>query len=161
VTPEFILAGEATFTVSNGQGKHYTFHVYKSEPKGNFRYPGWFIKVLTGPDNTISENYTYIGMLHGGIVGQGYRAPTIKLTSKSAYREEDIPTKTARWALKAIWQAEYEGYRLPDGWTIKHIGRCGRCGLALTHPASLDTGFGPDCAAELGIDWVERGALLG
>ena len=32
VTPTFVLAGEATFTVDNGSGKHYTYKVWKSEP---------------------------------------------------------------------------------------------------------------------------------
>jgi hypothetical protein len=162
VTPSFVLAGESTFTVSNGVGRHHTFHVYKSEPRKGFTQPSWFIKILTGPDNTLSEDYTYIGMLEGGIVNQWDHAPRIKLTSKSAYREEAEPVKIARWAIKVIWQATDGRYRLPPGYSIKHMGRCGRCGRPLTHPASLDTGIGPDCAAEMGIEWAERpGALFG
>ena len=34
---------------------------------------------------------------------------------------------------------------------IRHSGRCGYCGRHLTTPESVDTGFGPDCSALLGI----------
>jgi hypothetical protein len=73
----------------------------------------------------------------------------------SKFTDDSDPMRVARWALRAIWQVAYTGYVLPAGYSIKHIGRCGRCGNALTHPASLDTGFGPDCAEALGIDWRE------
>ena len=35
--------------------------------------------------------------------------------------------------------------------TIRHEGRCGRCGRKLTTPASIDTGIGPVCAERMGI----------
>lgn len=34
---------------------------------------------------------------------------------------------------------------------VRHSGRCGYCGRHLTTPESVDTGFGPDCSALLGI----------
>lgn len=38
---------------------------------------------------------------------------------------------------------------------LRHEDACARCARPLTVPASIDTGFGPDCAAKLGIDWRE------
>ena len=38
---------------------------------------------------------------------------------------------------------------------FRHEGRCGRCGRALTVPESIDTGFGPHCAAEMGVPWTK------
>jgi hypothetical protein len=35
---------------------------------------------------------------------------------------------------------------------IWHCGRCGACARALSVPASIKTGFGPDCAEKLGIE---------
>lgn len=41
---------------------------------------------------------------------------------------------------------------------IRHEGKCGRCGRALTRPESIDTGLGPECAAKMGRDWSVTGA---
>jgi Family of unknown function (DUF6011) len=38
---------------------------------------------------------------------------------------------------------------------IFHEGACGRCGRTLTVPTSIASGFGPDCAALLGVDQPE------
>lgn len=40
---------------------------------------------------------------------------------------------------------------------IRHEGRCGRCGRALTRPESIDTGLGPDCAEKMGRAWAVAG----
>jgi Family of unknown function (DUF6011) len=39
--------------------------------------------------------------------------------------------------------------------SIFHEGVCGRCGRTLTVPTSIASGFGPDCAALLGVDQPE------
>jgi hypothetical protein len=150
VTPVFVLAGDATFTVANGEGKHYTFHVWKSEPNQQFPNPAHFIEVLTGPDNT--TDYTYIGKVRI----YPNNNPVIHLTGKSKYKPGDTIVKVADWALRVIWQAQYRGYKVPMAYSIRHSGNCGKCGRPLTTPASLDTGLGPDCAAELGVEWGER-----
>lgn len=150
VSPQFILAGEATFTVSNGQGSHYTYHVYRTEPSAQFRNPAWFIKALTGPDNT--QDYQYMGML---VLAEG-RDPKIKITARSGWTLNEFPFKVAEWALRVIWQVAAGRYSLPPTYSIKHDGNCGRCGRKLTTPASLDTGLGPECAAMMGIPWEER-----
>jgi hypothetical protein len=38
---------------------------------------------------------------------------------------------------------------------VWHEGRCAKCGLKLTVPQSIMTGFGPTCAKKLGIACVE------
>ena len=38
---------------------------------------------------------------------------------------------------------------LPDFIEIYHDGRCGKCGRQLTVPASIETGFGPECVKML------------
>jgi hypothetical protein len=42
-----------------------------------------------------------------------------------------------------------------DNIAIFHEGVCGRCGRTLTVPTSIASGFGPDCAALLGVDQPE------
>lgn len=153
VTPQFVLAGDATFTVSNGTSRHFTFNVKRAEGNDKFLGPAWYLKVLTGPDNT--NDYAYMGM----IVANTQRPkldPIIKLTAKSRVNHSTDSYKVASWALRAIWQVARGEYKLPNGYSIKHIGRCGRCGAALTHPASLDTGLGPACAEMSGVEWTER-----
>ena len=165
VTPQFVLAGDAIFTVSNGSGEHATFKVSKAKPNTIWPEPAWFIKVLAGPDNEDENNYRYMGKL---VVPGGYSPlpddpgpdPKVKLTSKSfelGLREEDKLVRVARWMLRAIWQVARGEYRLPIGYSIKHAGKCGRCGRTLTAPASIDTGLGETCANEAGIEWQEVG----
>lgn len=152
VSPQFVLAGEATFTVSNGAGEHKTYHVYKAKPTKEFPGPVWFIKQLTGPDN--DHDYTYLGKL-AFKSGNQIHEPEIKLTARSP-RADHPGVQVARWALRVIWQGWSRGYRPPAAYSIKHEGRCGRCGAKLTHPASIDTGLGPECAEMVGVEWMER-----
>lgn len=59
VSKEFVLAGNATFTVQLPAGMerpHYTYRVQKIE--ANDRWPeSYFVKLLTGPDNTSDYSY--------------------------------------------------------------------------------------------------------
>lgn len=135
LTSAFVLAGKAIFTVSNGKGSHYTFRVQKSDEDR----PVYFIGLLTGSDNT--HDYTYLGLLDP-------RTLTIRLTKASKYTVDSVPVKALVWALLRI----KAGVASP---LIRHENLCGRCGLKLTTPASISTGFGPECADKLGIAHVE------
>jgi len=132
---EFVLAGRAVFTVSNPQGLRYTFKVTgKKGTEG--RGPVWFVSLLTGPDN--ESDYTYMGILDAEI-------GRITLTKASRYNYGSMPVKVAQWACTLIWK----GAELPEGYSIHHEGRCGRCGRALTVPESVDSGFGPECITKV------------
>jgi hypothetical protein len=39
----------------------------------------------------------------------------------------------------------FERDTVPDGLEVWHEGRCGRCNRKLTVPASIESGFGPEC----------------
>jgi len=43
---------------------------------------------------------------------------------------------------------------------IFHCGRCARCGRALSTPASILTGIGPECCKEMGIKQVDPSPAL-
>lgn len=129
VTKEFVLAGKATFTVSNGKGDHYTFRVVKKEFNDR---PIWFGQLLTGPDNT--SDYTYIGVVSEDL--------KVRLTRKSKYTEESTPVKVLDWTLLHIFMQ----LPFPNGYKVQHEGRCGRCGRVLTVPESIESGIGPECA---------------
>jgi hypothetical protein len=125
VSKEFVTAGNAIFTVKSVTGQYYTYRVNRKDNT-------WFISLLTGPDNTSS--YTYLGLLDtasGGVI----------LTKKSGFEFDSLPVKVLRWALGKVWS----GSTVPEGYSIMHEGRCGRCNRLLTVPSSLESGLGPEC----------------
>jgi len=132
ITRDFITAGKASFTVSNGKGERYTFRVTHKEASGT--YPAtWFVALLTGPDNT--SDYTYMGMLNP-------TEGTVRLTRNSKFAEDSTPVRVIRWALGIVWNSK----EFPSGYKLQHEGKCGRCGRMLTVPESIESGIGPECA---------------
>ena len=127
----FITAGRATFTLQGRGARCYTYKVTRSEDGG-----AYFVSLLTGPDNT--ADYTYMGLLD---VDTG----RVRLTAKSTYTPASTPVIALRWALPILWR----GDELPTPARLLHIGRCGRCGRALTVPSSINAGIGPECATKL------------
>jgi hypothetical protein len=133
----FVTAGKAIITVSNGKGEHFTYQINKKEAQGS--YPeAFFVNLLTGPDNT--SDYSYLGILN---------APTgeIRLTKASRAGDDAKSVKVIRWALSKIWKSE----ALPEGYTINHDGRCGKCARLLTTPDSVARGIGPECAKQMAL----------
>lgn len=129
---KFFFGGNATFTVDNGKGKHYTFKVRRKEANDNFQNEVFFLSVMWGTDN--ENDYRYMGVLkYDGIV---------RLTRGSKVSADDNRLKVAQWAIKKV----LTGTELPDGYAIMHAGRCCKCGRKLTNPASIENGVGPECA---------------
>lgn len=133
----FFTAGNATFTVTNPQGVHYTFKI--SRPRNAEPTCPLFVSLLSGADNV--SDYTYVGILTD--------AGAVKLTRKSRLLESSLPVKVIRWALNEI----KAGRQLPKGYTCQHEGKCCRCGRMLTTPESIDSGIGPECASKVGAHW--------
>jgi hypothetical protein len=129
--PKFFSAGRAVFTVDNGKGTHYTYRIGRR----NENQP-LFVGLLTGQNN--ESDYTYMGVYSP-------ENQSVRLTAKSKYTEDTQPVKVIRWALKQV----AEGKELPVGYSIKHEGRCCRCGRTLTTTESIEQGFGPECAKHM------------
>jgi hypothetical protein len=132
----FVTAGRAVFTLQ-GASSRYTFKVTRKDPTDRFPGVKYFVALLTGPDNT--SDYTYVGVLD-------VQTGTVRPTGKSSYREESTPVKAFNWFMARIWR----GVAIPEPARFYHVGRCGRCGRALTVPSSIETGLGPECAGKLG-----------
>lgn len=143
VTKEFVLAGKAIFTVELEEKfrqqydlkPHYTFRVnFKKADKG---FPDtYFVKLLTGPENT--KDYSYLGVLEP-------ESGKVRCTAKSCLREDSIPVLLLNRALVKVWTdtvSELEA----AGFKLHHEGRCGKCGRVLTVPESVETGIGPECS---------------
>ena len=124
---DYVKAGRARFTVSNPQGKHYTYRVTPVPQKDG----AFFVALLTGPDNR--RDYTYMALLT--------KENKAIFTKKSCCSERDLPAKVFMWAVKVATGKA----RLPEGYSIDHSGRCGRCGKELTETESIQTGLGPYC----------------
>ena len=124
ITTEFILAGRAVFTVSNDVGEHYTYKINKHK-----NAEVYFANVLCGG----SSMYSYMGVLnkdtltvHKGNKGMSPDAPSVKVLT---------------WAMAVIRGDR----RLPEGYNIQHMNKCGYCNRPLTTPESIETGLGPVC----------------
>lgn len=137
VGKDFILAGDAIFTVEcpGGPQPHYTYRVSHVEP--NERYPeSYFVKLLTGPSNT--DDYSYLGKL------DPFTGET-RTTLKSKALEGSYPHRLLNRVLARIWGDDHEAYER-HGFKTHHEGRCGRCGRLLTVPSSVESGIGPECS---------------
>lgn len=133
---KFITSGKATFTVtSNRTGQHFTYRV-KRASEGN----AFFVSVLTGPDNT--RDYAYIGFLTPG----NDHAPMHLRHTRNSKVSGDAPSfKGFEWLVRMV----NAGKGVSDHATLDHMGKCGRCGRALTHPESIATGLGPECVKKV------------
>ena len=164
----FIAAGKAFFTVTvpmsyrnalkdkedrNCNGR-YTFKVNKKVNDTCWKCKGvangcrvcngtgegqttYFVSLLTGPDNL--SNYSYMGMLN---VDTG----VMRRTAKSKYKATTPPVRILNGILERVWR----GADYPNGFELRHEGKCGRCGRKLTVPESIDRGIGPECWGKMG-----------
>lgn len=131
---KFMFAGHAIFTITSvrtGKSFTYKFDVPRDDRLGE--EGPMFADVLTGPDNT--RDYTYMGIVHP-------RTLCVRPTAASQVSPDAPSAKALAWFLKNIDSDQVE---------FRHAGRCARCGRALTVPASVDSGFGPECAEKAGL----------
>tara|TARA_Y100000361_G_scaffold124610_2_gene117788 strand:- start:1036 stop:1464 length:429 start_codon:yes stop_codon:yes gene_type:complete len=132
---KFITSGKATFTVTSARtGQHFTYRVKQTEPGAH----GYFVSVLTGPDNV--RDYTYAGMLFDSDQGLAFR-----LTKGSKVSGDAPSFRGFEWLVRMVNADK----GVSDHATLDHMGKCGRCGRALTHPESIATGLGPECVKKV------------
>jgi len=132
----YVFAGNATFTIE-GRKSRFTYNVSKSEEKEDGSCV-FFVKVLTGPNNT--ADYSYLGIVPGR---HGHPLPAFKLTKKSTAGWTAPSVVSFRWMWNALVTKDEENLATM---AFYHEGRCGRCGRPLTVPESVERGIGPDCA---------------
>lgn len=119
----FTFGGRAILTLQSEEtGAHYTYRVTQSEGNPHL----FFVALLTAPDT-----YTYMGVCEFN---------DFRLTAKSQYDKDSTPVKAFRYYL-----GRARGGVIAPKLIVRHEGRCGRCGRELTHPESIDAGFGPEC----------------
>ncbi len=123
----FVLGGNARFTiVSKDTGRRFTYRVRRKDAGV------YFVSLLTGSDN--EKDYNFIGTLFSG------RSP-YRHGRKANIKE----TAPAVVAFKWVWDKLTRGVLRNDAVEFWHEGRCCRCARALTDPASIERGIGPEC----------------
>ncbi len=135
-TIKFAKAGSAILTIkSETSGKHYTYRVKKSKKDRDNPGALLFVSAMTGRNNL--KDYTYMGVITSRDV--------FKITKNSKFPDTDQRVI----AFKYFWERLMNN-NIPENLTVQHEGRCGRCGRLLTNPASLESGFGPECRGLVG-----------
>lgn len=134
VSQAFVLGGNAIFTVQNPEGEYYTFRVKcpKSDKEKDVASRMYFVSVLAGRDN--ENSYAYAGMLNKW-------SGEVTMTKASKFPAADKRVRVVKWALDHVWKQQ----PLPQGYLMRHVGKCACCGRSLTTPESLDCGIGPEC----------------
>jgi hypothetical protein len=114
ITKDFLLAGQAFFKASNNKGQSFTYKVHRREV-GHGSAEAFFVRVHAG------NMYRYVGVMN---------PETGKLTvvGRSAYIPGTPEFDVAAWALSMV----FAGQDIPEGYTIDHIGKCGKCGRTLS-----------------------------
>jgi len=121
----YALAGRAKVTLrSSVSGQHYSYKIKQAE-EGVYRY---FVSLLhTG------DEWTYIGQITENGFG---------LTRQSKLSFDAPSVKAFAYFVDQVIARQ----RIPAHLEVRHSGSCGRCGRELTHPESIDSGIGPECA---------------
>lgn len=131
----YIGAGDATVTfVSRATGNRLTYRFARPVEMPDRPRPIW-VQLLNGPDN--ENDYTFLGTIWPNSPQWMFR-----YKANDAVPENATSVKTMRWLVHAI---NTRPDNLLDEVDVWHEGKCGRCGRKLTVPASIESGFGPEC----------------
>jgi hypothetical protein len=121
------------YSIASPKGDHRTFDI-RTAKKGTLKGQR-IVSLLIGPDNT--NDYQGFGFVSEG---------GIKVWSK--FRGQGTPSNHEKFA-ELLWSLATEGTASPYyvmGYRLLSEGKCIRCNRTLTHPDSIETGIGPECA---------------
>lgn len=137
----FIGGGNARFTLTSSKsGVHYTYKVQAPKTPEGEQPKLLFVSVLNGPNNAWDGDWLYLGF----IPCSGAQLEARLEAGRKGHR--DAPSFLALdWALCQLLVKK----QVPETLMIQHEGRCCRCGRALTHPDSVASGIGPECASRM------------
>lgn len=120
---KFVFGGNAILTAKSLKtNKHFTFKFKKA-----LGHDWPFVSVLKE-----KGKYDYIGMIGTDL--------KIKFTKKSKLPKTHIKVQALEYITKILTSDA-----IPNNIELRHNNRCGKCGRKLTHPRSIDIGFGPEC----------------
>ena len=165
INAEFIKAGKALFTVSNGAGDWYTFAVDKQEN-------GYRVRWMAGTDNMTPSSYADLGTMgedlalvvapkccpkcDGEMVQRTRRSDNKPFMGCKAFprcngtaetdNREPTAIKAFRFAM-LVAQGMIPEAMYPNA-EVMHANKCCKCRRTLTTPESIVKGIGPECSGE-------------
>lgn len=151
VAKDFVLAGYCVVTleeIATGDRNTYFVSQVVDEEKDDdgkvvtIPREKFFVNLLVGSDNT--RSFKYLGFVDKRFGGYAFR--TTAATTKNAGATAENINRFGD-VLKWMVESTSAGHKV----RIWHRGFCAKCGKDLTVPGSIATGFGPDCAKQLGI----------
>lgn len=132
VEPQHLVAGKFRFTITNPKGDHFTFQVKSKSYEG--RAPWHFVSWLH-QEEVGDGSWTYLG---------AYQPDRAQLKATRASRSDLISGKAWK-VFEFCAQVVAKARQLPEGYALQASKHCARCGIELTHPESLEHGYGPEC----------------
>jgi Family of unknown function (DUF6011) len=125
----YTIAGNATITLqSEKSGAHFTYKIRAAKNPGVY-----FVWLLCGQDN--ETDYQFIGW-----IGKG----KFQRSAKSRVSADAPSFKAFDW----FWNIQHNGDN--GNLIVLRPNKCGRCARTLTHPESVISGIGPECASKIG-----------
>lgn len=136
----FALAGKAHITLTSERtNHHFTYRIKQCVDKETREVKDlWFVSILID-GNADEGRFDYIGVVR--------EDRSFALTKKSTADEDSVCVKAFRYFWKYLLQD-----RIAPQLQVQHEGKCGRCGRTLTHPESIESGIGPECASIMASD---------
>lgn len=136
---EFILGGNANFTIYQSSVNGGKSHTEKYGVRKNDNGTCWF--VYTGTDNSGSVTEDSNSMVY-----QGY------LNRKLAFNvgKKGSPNYNKKAIDGLLWVLKHAD-NLPSAVHVLHHGKCSVCGRKLTDVESLMCGVGPTCRKKIGF----------
>ena len=133
-----MLTFNGSYTIQNKEsGEHRTFRVKTQKQDANFAPGERIVALLSGPNN--ESDYRGFGFVkeNGIIVWTKHRYPKLKNSNMSAFEFYAF----LLWQLTTNPDSEWH-----HRYSIQLEKHCIRCNRKLTHPESIETGIGPECA---------------
>ena len=132
--PIFFFAGKAVLTFQNPKtGNHMTVKVKQLRDKADRK-------------KKLPIFYVYVSLLNDNVTGYRFAATVFQetLTFKLG-KDVSSDSQLGKVMLFLLHSLKTPQFLNENRISLHHEGHCLRCGLPLTHPESIDTGFGPDC----------------
>lgn len=125
-----------TYTITSPTGEHRTFQISTQPKDSRFAAGQRVIALLNGPDNT--TNYQGFGFVTDNGISV-WRSKQGSNNTKSQYEK----------FAAMVWSMAINGeqsFFYAKGCRLLVEGKCIRCNRKLTHPTSILSGIGPECA---------------
>lgn len=123
----FLTAGNAIFRIVSPSGAQKVYRVKLSDKSSNF-----YVQYLESA--APNSKYKYVGKF------DPYNWMLTR-TKRSQFAGSDPECQAFVAALKVMQGTK----QLAPGWTIEHVGLCGKCNMALTHAGDTQRGIGSHC----------------